>query len=233
MTEGAPAGERIELRTATGDAVAAWHVRAPDARRAGLVVLHAIWGVTPHIRALCAEFAEDGYETLAPSLLGPALAPFPDADLNPAALAERVALAEVSGHGAATPDRVQLAIDALAPPVMVMGFCFGGTAAWLAAARCDGLSAASCFYGGQIALHANLTPRCPTILHYGKHDPLIPPEGPAKLADRYPEMPIHLYDAGHAFMAPSDYHADSARLAKLRTLQLFHRAAVGRGEMGG
>ena len=52
------------------------------------------------------------------------------------------------------------------------------------------------------------------------------------VAEAHPDLPIHLYDAGHAFMAPSDLHADSARLARLRTLQLFHRAS-GKAEMGG
>lgn len=233
MTRAETSGERVELRTAAGEPIAAWHARAPDARRAGLVILHAVWGVTPHIRSLCAEFADDGYETLAPSLLDPSAAPFPQADLDPAALAARVALAEASDHGAAVLDRVQAAVDALKPPVMVVGFCFGATAAWLAAARCEGLAAAACFYGGHIADYAAETPRCPTLLHFGGRDPLIPLEAVEALRERYPDMPIHLYDAGHAFMAPSDFHADSARLAKLRTLQLFHRAAVGRGEMGG
>ena len=39
-----------------------------------------------------------------------------------------------------------------------------------------------------------------------------------------------LYDAGHAFVAPNGRHEDSARLAMLRTLQLFQRSAGGKGE---
>ena len=45
-------------------------------------------------------------------------------------------------------------------------------------------------------------------------------------------LPIHLYDAGHGFVSDrsKDYDADSARLARLRTLQLFQRSAGSRGE---
>ncbi len=37
------------------------------------------------------------------------------------------------------------------------------------------IAAAACFYGGQIARYNDEQPRCPTILHFGKLDPLIPP----------------------------------------------------------
>ena len=127
---------------------------------------------------------------------------------------------------------IQTTIDALAGPVFVLGFCFGGTAAWLAAARCRGLAAASCFYGGGIAGYADETPRCPTILHFGKRDELIPLADVARITDAHPDMPVYLYDAGHAFMAPRDLEPDSARLGRLRTLQLFHRS-TGKAEMGG
>jgi carboxymethylenebutenolidase len=127
---------------------------------------------------------------------------------------------------------VQAAIDALAGPVFAMGFCYGGTAAWMAAARCEGLAAVSCFYGGGIAETVDETPRCPIVLHFGKRDELIPLTDVEAIKARHPEVPIWLYEAGHAFMAPSDYDGDSARLARLRTLQLFHRSA-GKAEMGG
>ena len=42
---------------------------------------------------------------------------------------------------------------------------------------------------------------------------------------------IYVYDAGHGFVSDrgADYHRDAARLARLRTLQLFARGS-GRGE---
>ncbi|MDD3837961.1 MAG: hypothetical protein PHG43_09005, partial [Phenylobacterium sp.] len=48
------------------------------------------------------------------------------------------------------------------------------------------------------------------------------------------DLPIYLYDAGHGFVSDrrSDYHADSARLGRLRTLQLFSMHAGGRGGEG-
>jgi carboxymethylenebutenolidase len=223
---------RIALTAADGSPVAAYHAPPGEARRGGLVILHAIWGVTPHIRALSDTLAEQGYDVVAPSLLDDADAPFPTADLDPPNLDARMAMGLASGWGATALPRVQAAIDSLASQgkVFAIGFCFGGTAAWLASARCTGLTAASCFYGGDIAAYAGEQPKVPTILHFGRTDPMIPMTDVETITAAHPDLPVWLYDAGHAFVAPSGYHADSASLAMLRTLQLFQRAGGSRGE---
>jgi carboxymethylenebutenolidase len=203
----------------------AYHAEAKEARRGGLIILHALWGVTPHIRDLCERFAEAGYETLAPSLMERQDPGFADKNIDPERFQARQAAMEAVENGGACWYDVQAAIDALKPPVMLMGFCFGGTAAWVAACTCEGLSAAACFYGGHIVAFNTLEPRCPTILHFGRQDELIPPEDVAAIEAAHPDMPVWLYDAGHAFVAPNAYHEDSARLAMLRTRQLFHRAS--------
>jgi len=225
-------GAKITLKTKDdGSEFGAWRATPDDARRGGLVVLHAIWGVTPHIRELCDELAGQGYEAIAPDLLhrfGPG---FPEVNIDPAMQALRSSYGEAAGWGADLMGEVQAAIDALEPPVFAMGFCFGGTVAWLAACRCEGLSAVSCFYGGGIADHRDETPRRPTILHFGKTDPLIPLSEVEAIEAAHPDLPIWLYDAGHAFVAPGENHRpDAARLAMLRTLQLFQRSAGPRAE---
>lgn len=229
----APLGETIRLESRSdGFGLDAYHVQADDARRGGLVMLHAIWGVTPHLRELADAFADDGYEVIAPSLFDRRERGFPEQDIDEDARDRRMGYLRDTDWTVTCGD-VQAAIDALADPVFVIGFCYGGTAAWMAAARCDGLTAASCFYGGGIAKHGDEAPRCPTVLHFGKRDELIPPADVEAIKASQPDVAIWLYEAGHAFMAPRDYDGDSARLARLRTLQLFHRSSGSKGEMGG
>jgi len=223
-------GERIALATRDGAAFNAWHAPHQDARRGGLVILHAIWGVTPHIRELSDTLAEQGYEVIAPALFDAAGEPFPEANTEPAILDERMALGEATDWGLSTLPRVQTCIDALDGPVFALGFCFGGTTAWLAAARCTGLSGVSSFYGGDIVQFIGEAPTVPTALHFGKTDPMIPMADVEAIRAAHPDLPVWLYDAGHAFVAPNGYHADSARLAMLRTLQLFQRGGGNRGE---
>ena len=223
-------GERVTLTNPTdGFTFDAWRSPPMDARRGGLVICHAIWGVTPHLRALADEWAGDGYEVLVPNLFARFGQGFAEQDTDSALFERQSAYGAATQWGMTTLPDLQTAIDALKGPVFLLGFCFGGGVAWLAAARCTGLSAVACYYGGAIHQFLDETPRCPVILHFGKHDELIPPAEVAAITARHPEIPAFLYDAGHAFVAPSRYHADSARLSGLRTAQLFARQ-VARGE---
>jgi carboxymethylenebutenolidase len=223
---------RISLTGRFDDAViGAWHEPHQDARRGGLVLCQEIFGVTDHIRDLAAGFAADGYEVIAPSFYD-RLEPGFECDYSQASVAKGVE------YSAATPwDQVagdlQAAVEALQGPVYVVGYCWGGTAAWLAACLCSGVTAASCYYGRRISEMQDLVPRCPTILHYGKTDASIPMDRVDALAELHPDLAIYRYDAGHGFSSDrrKDYDADSARLARLRTLALFHRAGGARGEV--
>lgn len=225
-------GETVQL-TSPGDGFSfdAYRAQVRDARRGGLVMLHAIWGVTPHLRALADDYAELGYETLVPSLFDRFQRGFAERDADPALLAQQMAFGQRSHWGVDVLDAVQAAIDALEPPVFAMGFCFGGTTAWLAAAQCSGLAAVSSFYGGQIVQYLSNTPTVPTILHLGKQDELIPPAAVDTIRGGHPDLPVYMYEAGHAFVAPSGYHEDAARLSKLRTLAHFSRNSGVRGEV--
>jgi carboxymethylenebutenolidase len=194
------------------------------------VILHAIWGVTPHLRELADDYAEAGYEVLVPSLFDRFQRGFAQANFDAALMARQMAFGEQTHWGAGVLDAVQAAIDALAPPVFAMGFCYGGTTAWLAATRCSGLAAVASFYGGQIVDYLAEAPEVPTILHLGKTDELIPPADVEAIRAAYPDLPVYMYDAGHAFVAPNGFHEDSARLSKLRTLAFFSRNSGIRGE---
>lgn len=224
-------GETVQLSSPRdGFRFEAYRAVPTDARRGGLVICHAIWGVTPHLRDLADSYAEDGYEVLVPSLFDRLQTGFAERDTDPALFARQNGFAEATHWGADVLDLVQAAVDALKPPVFAMGFCFGGTVAWLAASRCAGLSAVASYYGGQITDYLSETPKVTTHLHLGKRDELIPPAAVEAIRAAHPDLPIYLYDAGHAFVAPNGFHADSARLSRLRTLALFARSGGGRGE---
>lgn len=223
-------GETVQVASARdGFTFDTYRATPGDARRGGLVVCHAIWGVTPHLRALADGYAEDGYETLVPSLFDRQRRGFAERDTDPSLYARQNGFAETTRWGVDVLDAVQAAIDGLKPPVFLLGFCFGGTAAWLAAARCSGLSAVASFYGGQIVEYLEEVPKVPTILHLGKTDELIPPPAVDAIRAAHPDLPVFMYEAGHAFVAPNGFHADSARLSRLRTLALFARHGQGRG----
>jgi len=224
-------GETIRLTSAL-DAFEfdAYHAGVSDARRGGLLLIQEIFGVTDHIRELADGFAEDGYEVIAPAFYERLERGFA-ADYSPESIQKGVEYSQATPWDQVAGD-AEAAIAALKPPVFATGFCWGGAATWLAACRCEGLSAASAFYGRRISELVTETPRTPIILHFGKSDASIPPERVEEIRDAHPDVPIYLYDAGHGFVSDrrSDYHPDSARLARLRTLAFFSKHSGVRSE---
>ena len=86
-----------------------------------------------------------------------------------------------------------------------------------------GLAAASGFYGGNIPAMNDLNPKCPTILHFGEKDHGIPMDQVEKVKAAHPDVKVYVYPAGHGFNSDrrTDYHEESAKLGKQRTLELF------------
>ena len=223
-------GETIRLKSSfDGFEFSAYRTPPRNARRGGLLLIQEIFGITDHIRELCEGYAEDGYEVIAPAFYD-RLEPGFAADYSQDSIQKGVEYSKATPWDQVAAD-AQAAIDAMQGPVFVTGYCWGGAASWLVACRCENVAAASCFYGRRISELVDETPRCPTILHFGKTDASIPMDKVEEIRARHPDLPIYLYDAGHGFVSDrrADYHEDSARLARLRTLQLFTRGA-GRGE---
>ncbi len=209
----------------------AFHVPPVDARLGGLVLIQEIFGVTAPLRDLAKGFAAEGFEVLAPSLFDRRAPGFQGA-YDAEGVAEGRRLSEATPWDEVAAD-LATCVAELAGPVFVVGYCWGGTAAWLAACRTDGIAAVSSYYGRRIPELIAETPRAPIILHFGRQDPSIPASTVEAIAERHPEIPIHLYAAGHGFVSDrqADFNAEAAGLSRLRTLALFHRHMGLRGEV--
>jgi carboxymethylenebutenolidase len=106
--------------------------------------------------------------------------------------------------------------------VGVVGYCLGGTLAWLSAARLS-IDAAVGYYGGRITQYLEERPKAPIILHFGEQDQHIPESEIELIAKKYREVPIYTYPAGHAFNrdGSAGYDAPSAARARARTLEFL------------
>lgn len=204
-----------------GYALPAYRVDAKGPRKGGVVVIQEIFGISGHIRAVCDFYASQGYDAIAPGLydrIEPGFHAEPDAEgiKKGAAAAQATPMKQVAGD-------VQTCIAALAGPVFITGFCYGGGVSWMAAARCTGLSAASGFYGRIINQMLDATPKIPTILHYGAHDAAIPQAMVDEVHAAHPDVPIYMYNAGHGFCREGshDFSAEARDVAMQRTLAFF------------
>ena len=203
------------------DEIGAWHFEPKGERIGGLVVAQEIFGVTEHIRQVCADFAEEGYEVIAPCLFDRLEKNF-EGDITPEKIQHALKLAKKTGVEN-TPTDIQACIGLLKPPVFLTGFCYGGAVAWLAAGRCRGLAAVSGYYGRLIIDYVDETPKAPTILHFGETDESIPMSDVRQIEAAHPDMKVYVYPAGHGFNSDraQHYDAECAALARERTLAHF------------
>ncbi len=208
--------------SADGFALSAWHVPHQGERKGGLVVIQEIFGVTEDLKRVCATFASEGYEVLSPSLFDRRE---PRVQINRTLELDKARDFAMNNPIPQVLADLQACIDWLTPSgkVFMTGFCYGGLLTWLSAANCTGLSAGSGFYGGRIANSAKLENKCPVILHFGRNDSHIPMEQVEEFTAARPDIPVHIYEAGHGFVSEdyAGYDAESTKLAMQRTLDLF------------
>ncbi len=214
--------ETVTLEAADGHSFAAYLSRPDGTPRAGLVVVQEVFGVNDHMRAVADSFAAEGFLAIAPALFdraerGVELG-YGEDDL----MRGRALRGAVEAEAVLRDIEAARAAVAEAGPTALVGYCWGGLVAWQAAAALD-LAAAVGYYGGGIQDNLDRPPRCPVMLHFGDKDAFITPEHIAAVRAAYPELPIHTYPAGHGFNCDqrADYNAESAALARERTLAFF------------
>lgn len=190
----------------------------------GLVVLQEIFGVNSHIRKVAERFADYGYRVLAPALFDRVT---PDIELGYTQEGIKVGL-EVRAK--ILPEKTLLDLQATAAafgagrPVGVVGYCWGGSLAWVGATQTKQFKAASCWYGAQIIQTKDAKPNCPVQMHFGGEDHSIPLQDVEAIKAAQPSVDVHVYPgAQHGFgcdqrpnFSPKDWE-----LAFLRSLTLF------------
>jgi carboxymethylenebutenolidase len=221
-------GKMIELTASDGHKFAAWRAEPSGKPRGGIVVIQEIFGVNSHIKAVADGFAADGYLAIAPALFDRAERGF-DVGYKPEDVARgREVRAKVADDAALKDTEAAIKLAASAGRVGIVGYCWGGTIAWLAAAKLSGLACAVPYYGGGILANASLEPRVPVMGHFGERDAHIPVDGVKKLAEQHKKHQIFIYAADHGFNCDQrgSWDAASAKQARERTLA-FLRQHVG------
>jgi carboxymethylenebutenolidase len=213
-------GKQISLTTTDGHKLGGYRADPAGKPKGGIVVVQEIFGVNHHIRALCDQFASLGYVAVAPAIFDRFVRDF-ESGYTP----DEIAHAR-SYLGNIDFDKMMLDVAAAqaemkdAGPVGVVGYCLGGTVAWLAATRLSGIAAAVGYYGGGVAKHIDETPKCPVQLHFGSEDAGIPLSDVEAIKSKRPDLEVYIYEgAAHGFNCDerASYHKDAAALAWTRT----------------
>jgi len=217
--------DTLTLTAEDGHSFAAYIAQPEGRPKGGLVVIQEIFGVNPHIRAVADDYAAQGYLAIAPALFD-RVRPGIELGYGEADIAEGRAIRGQVRNEDALLD-VAAAADAVksAGRIAAVGYCWGGTLAWLAATRLDGFSAVASYYGGGIGGFAEERPHCPVILHFGELDHAIPLAEVDAIRKAHPELPVHVYPAGHGFNCDhrGSFEPKSAEIARERTLAFFRK----------
>lgn len=217
-------GKYTNIKAADGHELQAWLAMPMGMPLGGLVVIQEAFGLSSYVRSVCESFATDGYAVIAPALY--------DRQERGAAFdghdPEVIAQGRKLRGGLVWKDvlaDVAAAIEGVsyAGKVGIVGYCVGGSVAWLAAQSLP-VTAAVGYYGRDIVDHLEPAPKCPVMLHFGERDHLIPLADVERIRAAYPAIPNHVYPVAHGFdglRAPGDEPA--AKLARSRTLELFRK----------
>jgi carboxymethylenebutenolidase len=219
-------GKHFSLSAADGHRLGAYRADPQAAAKGAVVVIQEIFGVNNHIRSVCDRLAGLGYVAVAPALFDRTQRDF-ESGYSPDEIANARKFIANPDWAAMLRD-TQAAIDEAraAGPLAVIGFCMGGTIAFLAATRLAGPSAAVCYYGGRIVAFADEKPRCPTQMHFGEKDQSIPMSDVATIRQKRADCEIFTYpDAGHGFHCDerASYEGASAAQAWERTQAFLAR----------
>ena len=218
-------GKMIELTASDGHKLSAYRAEPKGKPRGGLIVVQEIFGVNGHIRSVADGYAADGYLAVAPAFfdrvergldigytppdIERGRAFIPKMQWDKVMLDAGAALADIKSSG----------------KIGIVGYCWGGTVSWMSSARLAGLAAAVCYYGGGIPNNAGEKPKCPVMFHWGETDQSIPIDAAKKAAAQHPSAQSFVYPAGHGFNCDQrgSYNAESAKLARTRTLEFFRK----------
>ena len=214
-------GQTITLTAKDGHKPTAYEAKPSGKARGGLVMIQEIFGVNNHMKRTADTYAAAGYHVVTPGFF------------------DRVGKDIQLGYGEADIAKgreirgklnwdqiladVQAGIDAVkgSGKLGIIGYCFGGSVAWLGATRFKDFSASVCFYGGNIAQFSEEKPNCPVQMHFGETDHAIPLSDVGKIrANQGAKVEIQVYPAGHGFNCDErgSYHEPSAALARDRAL---------------
>jgi len=218
-------GTTIELTAADGHRLSAYVAQPAGKPRGAVVVIQEIFGVNSHIKGVADGYAADGYLAIAPAMFDRAQRGY-DTGYSQDEIQAGIAVMQKLDWAQTMLDAAAAIAEAgKAGKVGIVGYCWGGTVAWLAASRSEGVACAAPYYGGGMPNFIGDKPRIPVMCHFGEKDQSPTLEQAKQIAAAHPSITAHYYPAGHGFNCDQRGSSDaaSAKLARERTVAFFRQ----------
>ena len=134
-------GKTIQLKASDGHEFDAY-VAEPAGKPRGLVVIAPeIFGINKHIQSVADGYAADGYLSIAPALFDRIQRKYDTGYSQPEIMAGVDVMKKMSFDHAMLDVAATLKFGESAGKAAIVGYCWGGVVAWLAASRVPGLKA--------------------------------------------------------------------------------------------
>ncbi len=221
-------GSMIPVHTPDGHQLSAYVARPEGTPRGGVLVASELFGVTHHIHDVADRYARDGYLVVCPQFYDryrrDSSFTYDQAGLEGAR--ELLKLLDFDKVMEDCRGAVNWLHGEGITRMGMVGYCSGGTSAWLASEKVVGLHCSVAYYGSMIPRRTEIRPAVPVMLHWGANDHTLPIEDVRAFEKEHPEVQSLVYDTGHGFNCDRrdhHYHAPSAALARERTLAFFRQ----------
>ena len=193
-----------------------------------IILVYEIFGLTDHIKNVAKEYAENGFLVAIPDIFS-RLENNIDLPYNKNGFSKGIHLKEKLGWELPVMDIVALAANLrLESNVSVLGYCYGGSLAWLAMQKSFIFEKGICYYGSSIPAFLELNVNCPSMLHFGSEDKGIPIETIEKVKKfidkNKNKIELYVYEnADHGFNCNQrkSYNKKAAELAFEKTIKFL------------
>jgi carboxymethylenebutenolidase len=213
--------ETITLNTEDNHELQAYVARPEGTAKGGLIILQEIFGVTDHIKEVADGFAAEGYLAVAPAMFD-RIKPGIVLDYSDFATA-RETMDALDLEQSVLDMKAAADYARSAGKVGIVGFCWGGSMADLAA--CNSLVDVGISYYGRMTVEwLDKQPTCPMLYHYGETDQLIPSQIIEKI-QRARKGKVYVWgSADHGFNCKDrpQYHKTAATGAMEATLKFLN-----------
>ena len=220
--------ETKEFKSADGKLVPYLQYMPEKEVNVSIVILYEIFGLTNHIKKVASLYANEGYLVTIPDIFS-RLEKNINLPYNSEGFKKGIRLKESIGWEIPVMDTVALAaLLKQKYKTIVLGYCFGGSLAWLCMQKTFIFDKGICYYGSSISEFLKSNINCPAMLHFGKDDKGIPDKEIKKIqgyaTTQKMNIKINEYEkADHGFNCEDriSFNPKAAKLAQDRSINFI------------
>lgn len=178
-----------------------------------IIVLHEIYGINQHVKLICEQYSEAGYNVICPSFVKSG----DYFDYNREGEAYQYFIEHIGFHSMVEEVKTILLKARLDyKHVFLLGFSVGATTAWICSNVENLVDGVISYYGSRIRDYKNITPKCPVLLIFAKEEKSFNVLELTSALRQKKFVEVHVLNGKHGFSDPfsKSYNEQSQQIAQ-------------------